>query len=70
MCIRDNYVYQMMFFFFIHGSYVRTIRRYRLVRNYAAVPVQLEIVVLQYIGWSALIVGTLPSINSAASTSF
>ena len=56
--------------FFFHESYIRTVRKYPLVRNYAAVPVQLEIVILQYIGWSALIVGTLPSINSAASTSF
>ena len=33
--------------FFIHESYVRSVRRYCFIRNYAAVPVQLEIVVLQ-----------------------
>jgi len=49
----------------MHESYDRTVRTYRLVRNYAAVPVQLEIFILQNIGWSVLIVGTLSSINSA-----
>jgi len=29
------------------------------VRNYAAVPVQLEIVILQYIGWCVLTVWTV-----------
>jgi len=56
--------------FFIHECFVRTVTIYRLVCNYAVVPVQLEIVILQYIRWSALIVGTLSSINSAASASF
>jgi hypothetical protein len=56
MCIRDSYVYQKgVLCFFIHESYVRSVRRYFVVRNYAAVPVQFEIVILQYIGWCVLI---------------
>jgi hypothetical protein len=45
--------------FFIHDSYVRSVRRYCFVRNYAEVPVQLEIVILQYIGWCVLVVWTV-----------
>ena len=41
-----------------HESYVGSVRRHWFVRNYAAVPVQLEIVILQYIGWCVLIVWT------------
>ena len=37
---------------------VRSVRRYFFVLNYAAVPVQLEIVNLRYIGWCVLIVWT------------
>ena len=33
----------------IHEGYVRSVKRYCLIRRYAAVPVQLEIVVLHYI---------------------
>jgi hypothetical protein len=33
-------------FFFIYESYVRSVRRYCFVRNYAAFPVQLEIVII------------------------
>ena len=39
---------KVFFVFFIHESYVRSVRRYCFVHNYAAVPVQLEIVILQY----------------------
>jgi hypothetical protein len=57
MCIRDGYVYQEgVLCFFIHESFVRSVRGYCFVCNYAAVPVQLEIVVIQYIGWCVLIV--------------
>ena len=51
-------------------SYVRSIKRYCFVRKYAAIPVQLEIFILQYIGWCVLIIWTLSSINSAVSASF
>jgi len=44
--------------FFIHERYVRSVRRYCIVRNHAAVPVQLEIVILQYICWCVLTVWT------------
>jgi hypothetical protein len=62
MCVGDSYVCwgqlcvskRCSLFFFIHGTYVRSVRRYCFVRNYAAVPVQLEIVILQYIGWRVL----------------
>jgi hypothetical protein len=59
MCIWDSYVYQEgVLCFFIHESYVRSVKRYCFVRKYAAVPVQLEIVILQYICWCVLIVWT------------
>jgi hypothetical protein len=59
MCIRDSYVYQKgVLCFFIHESYVRTVRMYCFVRNFAAVPVEFKIVILQYISWCVLIVGT------------
>ena len=32
--------------FFIRESYVRSVSRYCFIRNYAAIPVQLEVVVL------------------------
>ena len=35
--------------FFIRESYVRSISRHCFIRNYPAIPVQLEVVVLQYI---------------------
>jgi hypothetical protein len=60
MCIRDSYVYQKGFLcFFVHESYVRSVRRYCFVRNSTAVPVQLELVILQYIGWCVLIVASV-----------
>jgi hypothetical protein len=55
MSIWDSYVYQEgVLCFFIHESYVRSVKRYCFVRKYAAVPVKLEIVILQYIGWCVL----------------
>jgi hypothetical protein len=47
-----------VFCFFVHESYVRSVKRYCFVREYAAVTIQLEIVILQYIGWCVLIVWT------------
>ena len=40
--------------FLIDKSYVRSNKRCCFVRKYAAIPVQLEIFILQYIGWCAL----------------
>jgi len=51
VCIWDSYVYQKgVLCFLIHKSYVRSIEIYCFVRKYAAIPVQLEILILQYIG--------------------
>jgi hypothetical protein len=62
MCIRDSYVYQKgVLCFLIRESYVRSVKSYCFVRKYAAVPVQLEIFILQYIGWCVLIVWTFVS---------
>jgi hypothetical protein len=59
MCIWDSYAYQDCFLcFLIHESYVRSVKRYCFVRKYAAVPVKLEIVILQYFGWCVFIVWT------------
>ena len=59
MCIWDSYVYQKgVLCFLIHKSSVRSIKRYCFVRKYAAIPVQLEIFILQYIGWCVLIIWT------------
>ena len=44
--------------FLIYKSYFRSIKRYCFVRKYAAIPVQLEIFILQYIGWCVLIIWT------------
>ena len=58
MCVWNSYVYQKgVLCFLIHKSYVQSIRRY-FVRKYAAIPVQLEIFTLQYIGCCALIIWT------------
>ena len=55
MCIRDSYVSQKgALCCLIHESYVMSVGRYCFVRNYAAIPVQLEVVILQYIGWCVL----------------
>jgi len=40
--------------FLIHKSYVRSIKNYSFVRKNAAIPVQLEIFILQYSGWCVL----------------
>ena len=70
MCIWDSSVYQGVQCFRIHKSCVRSIRRYCSVRKYAAIPVQLENFILQYIGWCVLIIWTFSAISSAASASF
>jgi len=55
MCIRDSYVYQKdVLCFLIHKSYARSIKRYCFVRKYAAIPVQFDIFIHQYIGWCVL----------------
>ena len=57
MCIWDSYVYQEgVLCFLIDECYIRSVKRYCFVRQYAAVPVQLEIVILQYIDWCVLII--------------
>ena len=57
MCIWDSYVYQKgVLCFLIRKSYVRSVKRYRFVRKYAAIPVQLEIFILQFIGGYVLII--------------
>jgi hypothetical protein len=59
MCVRDSYVYQKgVLCSLIHESYVRSVGRCCFVRNYAAVPVQLEVFILQCIGWCVLAVWT------------
>ena len=59
LCIRDSYVYQKgVLCFLIHEGYVRSVKLHCFVRKYAAVPVQLKIVILQYTGWCVLIVWT------------
>jgi len=59
MCIWYSCVYQKgVLCFLIHKSYVRSIERYCYVRKYAAIPVQFEIFILQYIGWCVLIIWT------------
>ena len=59
MCIWDCYVYQKsVLCFLIHKSYVRSIKRVCFVCKYAAIPVQLKIFILQYIGWCVLIMWT------------
>ena len=37
---------------------VRSIKRYCFVCKYAVIPVQLEIFILQYVGWCVLIIWT------------
>ena len=57
MCIWDSYVYQnVVLCFLIHKSCVSSVKRYCFVRQYAAIPVQLEIFILQYIGWCVRII--------------
>jgi len=47
MCIWDSHVYQKgVLCFLIHKSYVRSIEKYCFVRKYAAIPVQLEIIII------------------------
>ena len=57
MCVRDSYVYQKgVLCCLIHESYVRSVGGYCFVRNYAAIPVQLEVVILQHVGWCIIII--------------
>ena len=59
VCIWDSYVCQkVVLCFLIHKRYVRSIKRYCFVRQYTAIPVQLEIFILQYIGRCVLIIWT------------
>ena len=47
MWIRDSYIYQIGgLYFFIRESYVKSVSRYCFIRNYNAIPVQFEVVVL------------------------
>jgi hypothetical protein len=67
MCICDSYVFQKVFFVFLLLNVISgQLKGYCFVRQYAAVPAQLEIVIRQYIGWY----GIFSSINLAASASF
>jgi hypothetical protein len=57
MCIRDSYVHQKgVLCFLIRKCYVRSDKMYCFVRKYAAVPIQLKIVILQNMGWCVLVV--------------
>jgi hypothetical protein len=59
MCTWDSYVYEKgVLCFLIRKSYVRSIKTCCFVRKYAAIPVQLEIFILLYIGWCVLIIWT------------
>jgi len=59
LCIWDSYVYQKgVLCFLIRKSYVRSIESYCFVRKCAAIPVQLEIFILQNTGWCVLIIRT------------
>jgi hypothetical protein len=55
MCDRDSYVYQKgVVCCLIRESYVRSGGIYCFVRNCAAIPAQLEVVILQCVGWCVL----------------
>ena len=57
--IWDSCVCQKGFLcFLLHKSYVRSIKIYCSVRKYAVISVQLEIFILQYIGWCVLVTRT------------
>jgi len=59
MFVSDSYAYQKgVLCFLIHKSYVRSTESYCFVCKYVAIPVQLEIFILQYIGWCVLITWT------------
>ena len=53
MCLGQLCLLKRCSFLLIHSSYVyiRSIKRYYFVLKYAAIPVQLEIYILQYISW-------------------
>jgi len=44
--------------FLIDESYVRSIERYCFVRKFAAIPAQLEMLILQYTSWCVLTILT------------
>jgi hypothetical protein len=47
LCVWDRYFYQKgVLCFLIHEGYVRSVKQYCFVRKYAAVPVQLKIVII------------------------
>jgi hypothetical protein len=53
MCIWDSYVCQMgVLCFLIHKSYVRSVKRYCFVRKYAAVPIQIIIIIITCLPYS------------------
>jgi hypothetical protein len=57
MCVWYSYVYRKGVLCFLNDEcYIRSGKTYCFVRKYAAVPVQLEIVNLQYIDWCVLII--------------
>jgi len=57
VCIWDSCVYQKdVLCFLIDECYIRSVKRYCFVHKYAAVPVQLEIVIRQYIDCCVLII--------------
>jgi len=57
MYIWYSYVYQKaVLCFLIDECYIGAVKRYCFVRKNAAVPVQLEIVILRYNGWCVLII--------------
>ena len=58
MCIRGQLCLSKECCSLIHKSYVKSIKRYCFVRKCAAIPVQLEIFILQYFGWCILIIWT------------
>ena len=58
MCLGQLCLSKCVLCFLIHKSYVRSVKMYFFVRKCAAIPVQLEIFILQYIGWCVLIIWT------------
>jgi hypothetical protein len=48
--------YKDILYFLIDECYIRSVKIYSFIRKYAVVPVQLEIVILQYIDWCVFII--------------
>ena len=60
MCIWDSCVYQKVFFVFLFIKVISGLLKPILFpRKYSAIPVQLEIFILLYIGWCVFIIWTL-----------